>query len=108
MGKKGGMRDWNFGRFSPTPTKLTFVRFQGGLFGDVVKEKEGKKTEEQEEEEAEETPPKEKSRPRTKSGKAVPSGGVSIFGGETARRLIRDFFRERYSVWSAFETYLFE
>ena len=55
---------------------------QGGLFDDVIAEKKNKE-EEVEEEEEEKTPPKKESRPRTKSGRAVPAGAVSIFGGKT-------------------------
>ena len=51
---------------------------QGGLFDDVIAEKKNK----EEEEEEEKTPPKKESRPRTKSGRAVPAGAVSIFGGK--------------------------
>ena len=53
---------------------------QGGLFDDVIAEKKNKEEEEQEEEK---TPAKKESRPRTKSGRTVPAGAVSIFGGKT-------------------------
>ena len=55
------------------------ISLQGGLFDDVIAEKKNK---EEEDEEQEKTPPKKESRPRTKSGRAVPAGAVSIFGGK--------------------------
>ncbi len=55
---------------------------QGGLFDDVISDKKQKdRAESVEEEEEEPEKTAEKSRPRTKSGRAVPAGAVSIFGG---------------------------
>ena len=53
------------------------MSLQGGLFDDVIAEKKNK------DEDEEVTPPRKESRPRTKSGRAVPAGAVSIFGGKT-------------------------